>query len=323
VALDTTASVTEGIREIFTTIVIAIVLVAFVVYLFLQNWRATLIPLLAVPVSLIGTFVFFPLFGFSVNTLSLFGLVLAIGLVVDDAIVVVEAVERHIEHGLDPRSASLKAMEEISGPLVGIALVLATVFVPTIFIPGITGRLYQQFAATIAISVLLSAFNALTLSPSLASLLLRPRSGAPSLLRRFFDWFNRVFDRSTAGYLRWSRVLIDKSAVAFLILIAAGIGAGFLSQRVPSGFLPVEDQGYLFMHLQLPSGASLERTEGAAKKVEQVLLHTPGVKYTTSVLGFSLLNQVNTTYTGFLFVTLDEWSAARAGKRNIRKSCSA
>ena len=174
VALDTTESVTEGIKEILTTIVIAIVLVAIVVYLFLQSWRATLIPLLAVPVSLIGTFVFFPLFGFSVNTLSLFGLVLAIGLVVDDAIVVVEAVQRKIEEGLDPKTASLKAMEEISGPLVGIALVLATVFVPTIFIPGITGRLYQQFAATIAISVILSAFNALTLSPALAAVLLKP-----------------------------------------------------------------------------------------------------------------------------------------------------
>ena len=160
--------------------------------------------------------------------------------------------------------------------------------------------------------MVLSAFNALTLSPALAALLLKPRSGVPGLLRRFFDWFNRVFDRSTEGYLRWSRVLIDKSAVAFLMLIAAGIGAGFISQHVPSGFLPVEDQGYLFMHLQLPVGASLERTEAAAKKVEQVLLHTPGVKYTTSVLGFSLLNQVNTTYTAFFFVTLDDWSARQS-----------
>src|SRR6516165_3213810 len=192
-ALDTTTSVTEGTREILKTIAIAIALVAIVVYLFLQSWRATLIPLLAVPVSLIGTFVFFPLLGFSINTLSLFGLVLAIGLVVDDAIVVVEAVEHHIEEGLDPKRASLRAMEEISGPLVGIALVLAAVFVPTIFIPGITGRLYQQFAATIAISVILSAFNALTLSPALAALLLKPwtKHGAP--LQRFFDAFNRYF----------------------------------------------------------------------------------------------------------------------------------
>jgi HAE1 family hydrophobic/amphiphilic exporter-1 len=307
VSLDTTESVTEGMREIVTTILIAIVLVAIVVYLFLQSWRATLIPLLAVPVSLIGAFVFFPIFGFSINTLSLFGLVLAIGLVVDDAIVVVEAVERHIEEGLDPKSASLKAMQEISGPLVGIALVLATVFIPTIFIPGITGRLYQQFAATIAISVMLSAFNALTLSPALAALLLKPRTHTRGLLGRFFDRFNAYFDRSTVSYLRWSRVLINKSAVAFAILIVAGAGAAFISQHVPSSFLPVEDQGYMFLHLQLPNAASLERTEAAAKKVEQVLMHTPGVKYTTTAVGFSLLSFVNTSYTGFFFVTLDDW----------------
>jgi len=312
VSLDTTESVTEGIREIVVTIGIAIALVAIVVYLFLQSWRATLIPLLAVPVSLIGAFVFFPLFGFSINTLSLFGLVLAIGLVVDDAIVVVEAVERHMEEGLDPKRASLKAMQEISGPLVGIALVLATVFIPTIFIPGITGRLYQQFAATIAISVMLSAFNALTLSPALAALLLKPRSENHGLLRRFFDAFNRYFDRSTEGYLRWSRVLINKSAVAFLVLAAAGMGAALLSSHLPSSFLPVEDQGYLFIHLQLPNAASLERTEAAAQKVEQVLMHTPGVKYTTSAVGFSLLSFVNTSYTGFFFVTLDDWKDRRS-----------
>src|SRR5262249_52949841 len=189
IALDTTRAVTEGIKEIVVTLLIALALVIIVVYLFLQGWRATLIPLLAVPVSLVGTFVFFPLVGFSVNTLSLFGLVLAIGLVVDDAIVVVEGVERHIEEGQTPKDAALTAMEELSGPLVGIALVLSAVFVPTAFIPGITGRLYQQFALTIAISVLLSAFNALTLSPALAALLLRPRQPSRGLLRRFFDWF--------------------------------------------------------------------------------------------------------------------------------------
>src|ERR1043166_3132264 len=307
VSLDTTASVTEGIKEIVTTILIAIVLVAIVVYIFLQGWRATLIPLLAVPVSLIGTFIFFPLFGFSINTLSLFGLVLAIGLVVDDAIVVVEAVERHIEEGLSPKSAALKAMQEISGPVIGIALVLSAVFVPTIFIHGITGRIYQSFAAAIAISVVLSAFNALTLSPALAAMLLKPRSESRGLMGRFFDWFNRRFERSTEGYLRWSGTLIRKSAVAFLILVAAGAGSAFFSRHVPSSFLPVEDQGYLFIHLQLPNAASLERTEAAAAKVEQILLHTPGVKYTTSAVGFSLLSFVNTSYTGFFFVTLDEW----------------
>src|SRR5579885_781876 len=270
-------------REIVTTIGIAIVLVAIVVYIFLQGWRATLIPLLAVPVSLIGTFVLFPLLGFSINTLSLFGLVLAIGLVVDDAIVVVEAVERHIEEGMDPKSASLKAMEEISGPVIGIALVLSAVFIPTVFIPGITGRLYQQFAVTIATSVVLSAFNALTLSPALSALLLKPKQESHGLLRRFFDWFNRMFGRATEGYLHWSGVLIRKSAIAIAVLIVAGAGAAFISTRVPSSFLPGEDQGYMFLHLQLPNASSLERTEAACSKVEDILMHTPGVKYTTTV----------------------------------------
>src|SRR5438445_3020075 len=198
ISLDTTRSVVEGIREIVLTLAIAIVLVIFVVYLFLQGWRATLIPLLAVPVSLVGTFAFFPLFGFSVNTVSLFGLVLAIGLVVDDAIVVVEAVERHIEEGMAPKGAALKAMEEISGPVIGIALVLSAVFIPTAFIPGITGRLYQQFAVTIAISVVLSAFNALTLSPALSALLLRPKKQSTGPLIKFFEGLNRVLGGATA-----------------------------------------------------------------------------------------------------------------------------
>ena len=270
VALDTTRSVTEGIKEIVKTLLIALVLVIVVVYLFLQGWRATLIPLLAVPVSLVGTFVLFPLFGFSINTLSLFGLVLAIGLVVDDAIVVVEGVERHIEEGLTPKDAALKAMEELSGPVVGIALVLSAVFVPTAFIPGITGRLYQQFAVTIAISVLLSAFNALTLSPALAALLLRPRQPSHGLLRRFFDWFNRVFQRATDGYVHWSGVLVQKTAVVVVLLLVFGVAAGFFAQRVPSSFLPEEDQGYAYVSVQLPNGASLERTKAVVADVEKI-----------------------------------------------------
>src|SRR5712692_1360644 len=217
VSLDTTQAVTQGIKEILLTLVIAIVLVIIVVYIFLQGWRATLIPLLAVPVALVGTFIFFPLFGFSINTLSLFGLVLAIGLVVDDAIVVVEAVERHIEEGLTPKAAALKAMEEISGPVVGIALVLSAVFIPTAFIPGITGRLYQQFAVTIAISVALSAFNALTLSPALAALLLRPKdSTRGGLLKIFFSWFNNTFRNATNAYVRVCSFLIRKTAFALI-----------------------------------------------------------------------------------------------------------
>jgi HAE1 family hydrophobic/amphiphilic exporter-1 len=307
VALDTTRSVVQGIKEIILTLLIAIALVILVVYLFLQGWRATLIPLLAVPVSLVGTFAFFPLFGFSVNTLSLFGLVLAIGLVVDDAIVVVEAVERHIEEGMAPKAAAFKAMEEISGPVVGIALVLSAVFVPTAFIPGITGRLYQQFAMTIAISVLLSAFNALTLSPALAALLLRPKKASRGLLRRFFDWFNRIFDRGTNGYVRVCGALIRKAALAAVLLVAFGGAAGFFSSKVPSSFLPDEDQGFLYLNLQLPSAASTERTDHVAQKIENILAQTPGVEYTTSVIGFSLLSFTRSTYNAFFFVTLKPW----------------
>jgi hydrophobic/amphiphilic exporter-1 (mainly G- bacteria), HAE1 family len=307
VSLDQTLPVTEGMREILKTLLIAIVLVILVVYLFLQDWRATLIPMLAVPVSLVGTFVLFPLLGFSINTLSLFGLVLAIGLVVDDAIVVVEGVQRHIEEGLNPKDAARKAMDELSGPVIGIALVLASVFVPTAFIPGITGRLYQQFAVTIAISVLLSAFNALTLSPALASLLLRPKKESHGLLRRFFDWFNRLFGRGTEMYVRVCGQFIRKGAVAFVLLVAFGVAGIFLGSRLPSSFLPEEDQGYAYISLQLPNATSLDRTSEAAKQVEQILANTPGVEYTTSVVGFNLLSVVRTSYNAFFWVSLKPW----------------
>jgi HAE1 family hydrophobic/amphiphilic exporter-1 len=300
IALDTTLSVTEGIKEIVKTLVIALVLVILVVFIFLQGWRSTLIPLLAVPVSLVGTFILFPLFGFSINTLSLFGLVLAIGLVVDDAIVVVEGVERHIEEGMTPKNAALKAMEELSGPVVGIALVLSAVFVPTAFIPGITGRLYQQFAVTIAISVILSAFNALTLSPALAALLLRPKQPSQGLLRRFFDWFNQRFERATEGYVRWSGVLLKKTAVLIVLLLGFSVAAAFFSSRVPSSFLPDEDQGYAYINLQLPNGASLERTTAVAADIEKIILSTPGVQSSTAAVGFSLLSFVRTSYNAFL-----------------------
>jgi HAE1 family hydrophobic/amphiphilic exporter-1 len=307
VSLDTTKAVTAGMKEIVLSLLIAIGLVAIVVYIFLQGWRATLIPMLAVPVALVGTFVFFPLFGFSINTLSLLGLVLAIGLVVDDAIVVVEAVERHIEEGLAPKDAALKAMQEISGPVIGIALVLSAVFIPTALVPGITGRLYQQFAVTIAVSVILSAFNALSLSPALAALLLRPKTESHGPLRKFFDWFNRVFERATETYVSWCGVLIRKSAIALLLLAVFGVAAVFFSNRVPSSFLPDEDQGYFFVNLQLPNAASLQRTDEVAKKIETILSQSPGVKYTTSVVGFSLLSFVRTTYNAFFFVTLNPW----------------
>ena len=308
ISLDQTSAVTEGMREIIQTLLIAIVLVLLVVYLFLQDWRATLIPMLAVPVSLVGTFALFPLLGFSINTLSMFGLVLAIGLVVDDAIVVVEGVQRHIEEGLPPKDAARRAMEELSGPVIGIALVLSAVFVPTIFIPGITGRLYQQFALTIAISVVLSAFNALTLSPALAALLLRPKKKSRGPLAKFFAWFNRIFGSATELYLRLSGALIRKSVLALVALVAFGLAGIFFGRLLPSSFLPDEDQGYAFINMQLPNAASLERTAAASRQVEDILAHTPGVRYTTSVVGFSLLSFVRTSYNAFYFVTLKPWS---------------
>src|ERR1700682_6225288 len=308
VSLDQTRAVTEGMKEIIQTLLIAIVLVILVVYLFLQDWRATLIPMLAVPVSLVGTFILFPLFGFSINTLSMFGLVLAIGLVVDDAIVVVEGVQRHIEDGLAPKDAARAAMEELSGPVIGIALVLSAVFVPTVFIPGITGRLYQQFALTIAISVILSAFNALTLSPALSALLLRPKKESNGLLQKFFNWFNRVFARATEGYVRLSGGLIRKGALALAVLAIFAIAGIVFARFVPSSFLPDEDMGYVFINMQLPNAASQERTGAASRDVEKILSETPGVQYYSSVIGFSLLSYVRTSYNAFYFVNFKPWS---------------
>src|ERR1700685_2036594 len=307
VSLDQTLPVIEGMKEILETLVIAIVLVILVVYLFLQDWRATLIPMLAVPVSLVGTFVIFPLVGFSINTLSMFGLVLAIGLVVDDAIVVVEGVQHHIEEGLSPKDAAIKAMAELSGPVVGIALVLAAVFVPTAFIPGITGRLYQQFAVTIAISVMLSAFNALTLSPALSALLLKPKKETRGPLGKFFRPFNSYWERSTDSFVRWSGDVIRKGALVLVLLAVAGGAAWLIGAHLPTSFLPDEDQGYLYINMQLPNAASLERTSAAARQVEKILADTPGVQYTTSVVGFSLLSFVRTSYNAFFWVSLKPW----------------
>src|SRR5438034_2430099 len=319
ISLDQTSAVTEGMKEIVETLVIAILLVVFVIYIFLQDWRATLIPLLAVPVSLVGTFVFFPLFGFSINTLSMFGLVLAIGLVVDDAIVVVEGVQRHIEEGLAPKDAARKAMEELSGPVVAIALVLSSVFVPTAFIPGITGRLYQQFAVTIAISVVLSAFNALTLSPALAALLLRPKKKSRGPLAKFFTWFNRMFGRGAELYVRLCGGVIRKGALAFVVIAGFAVAAGFFGSRLPSSFLPDEDQGYVFVNMQLPNAASLERTAAASRQVEAIIANTPGVQYTTSVAGFSLLSFVRTSYNAFYFVTLKPWGERKTSAEQYQE----
>jgi HAE1 family hydrophobic/amphiphilic exporter-1 len=285
IALDTTLAVTEGIKEIIKTLYEALILVIIVVFIFLQGWRATLIPLLAVPVSLVGTFMLFPLFGFSINTLSLFGLVLAIGLVVDDAIVVVEAVEHHIEQGMSPKEATLKAMEEVSGPVIAIAVILA--------------------------AVIISAFNALTLSPALSALLLRKKTKAWGPLQKFYDWFNRIFGRSTDGYVRWCDHLIRKSKLSLLFLLGTAVLAGFFGKLLPTSFLPDEDQGYVYAGLQLPDAASLQRTDEVTKKAEEIIQKTPGVKYCTSIIGYSMLSGVANTYSSFFFITLEDWAARK------------
>jgi HAE1 family hydrophobic/amphiphilic exporter-1 len=318
VSLDTTLAVTAGIDEIVKTLFEALGLVIVVVFIFLQGFRATLIPLLAVPVSLVGTFAVFPLLGFSINTLSLFGLVLAIGLVVDDAIVVVEAVEHHIEQGLAPREATLKAMEEVSGPVVAIALILTAVFVPTAFIPGITGRMYQQFAVTIAVSVIISAFNALTLSPALAAMLLRPRRPARGPLGAFFRWFNRWFGRATDGYVRWSGVLMRRAVLSMGLLAVMAAATGFLGTKLPKGFIPQEDLGYLYLSVQLPYAASLQRTSAVCDQIDAILKTTPGIQYYTGVAGFSLLSTVFTTYNAFYFITLEPWDVRTPKGLNAR-----
>src|SRR6186713_1784442 len=307
ISLDTTLPVTEGINEILHTLGEAIVLVIIVVFVFLQNWRATLIPLLTVPVSLVGAFMFFPLLGFSINVLSLLGLVLAIGIVVDDALVVVEAVMHHIEHGMAPKEATIKAMEEVSGPVVAIGLILSAVFVPVGFMGGITGRLYQQFAITIAISVLLSVVNALTLSPALAAMLLKPATGKKSFLTPFYNGFNRVFGWSTDRYVSFAGILARKMvrSLAFIgILVFATVS---LVQRIPGGFVPEEDQGYLLVNALLPDAASLERTDAVMRKAEAVLKSNKAVDGFNTITGYSLLTGAYSSNMGFFFVQLKPW----------------
>jgi HAE1 family hydrophobic/amphiphilic exporter-1 len=307
--LDTTVPVTEGAKEIVITLLEAIGLVILVVFVFLQNWRATLIPILTIPVSLVGTFVFFPMMGFSTNTLSLLGLVLAVGLVVDDAIVVVEAIEAKIEQGLSPRDAALKAMDEVSGALIGIALVLSSVFIPAGFIPGITGSLYQQFALTIAFSVLISAFNALTLSPALGALILRPRAeGARrGLLARFFAGFDRGFAAAQKGYVRVCGFLIRKVVVTLVVLAAFTAAAGGLGNIIPTSFMPQEDQAFFLMDTQLPEAASMQRTNAVMRKIDEILKAEPGVHFVNAVTGYSLLSQTVSPRNGAYFVQLDPY----------------
>jgi hydrophobe/amphiphile efflux-1 (HAE1) family protein len=315
VTLDTTLAITAGIEEIVHTLFEAVILVILVVFIFLQNWRATLIPLLTVPVSLVGTFMVFPLLGFSVNVLSLLGLVLAIGIVVDDAIVVVEAVIHHIEHGLSPKEATAQAMKEVSGPVVAIALVLMAVFVPVAFMGGITGRLYQQFAVTIAISVAFSALNALTLSPALSAMLLKPAKR--SFLSPFYDWFNRHFGRFTNGYTSFTGILVRKAFRSMVLVGLVAVLAVVVGTRIPGGFVPDEDNGYFFVNVQLPDAASLERTDAAARRVEEVVASTKGVQFTTAINGYSMLTGAYASNTAFIFVSLKPWGERGAKEEHV------
>ena len=308
VSLDTTKPITAGIREIVTTLLIAIVLVVLVVFIFIQDFRATLIPTLAIPVSLVGAFTLFPMLGFTVNTLSLLGLVLAIGIVVDDAIVVVEAVQVKIEQGLTPKQATIAAMKEVTAPVIATTMVLVAVFVPVASMGGITGRLYQQFAITIAVSVVFSSLNALTLSPALCSLILREPKPGRGPLRRFFSGFNRTFDRASTGYLKFANVVARKiqRGVIFIIVLSGSIL--LVSKLIPGGFIPEEDMGYFMVNIQLPDAASIQRSDVIARQVEDILFaHEEDIKYVTTATGFSLLSNSMAPNAGFLFVTTTDW----------------
>lgn len=307
VSLDATEPIIAGIDEIIETLIIALILVVFVVFIFIQDWRATLIPTLAIPVSLIAAFMFFPLLGFTINSLSLLGLVLAIGIVVDDAIVVVEAVQVNIEKGMSPKAATSAAMREVSGPIVATTLVMVAVFVPVAAMAGITGSLYQQFAITIAVSVVFSSINALSLSPALCSLLMKKPEPAKGPLGRFFTGFNNWFDRNTTSYTKVTAVVAGKLKRGVIYLLITFVAAGIFGSLVPSGFLPEEDQGYYFVNVQLPNAASLQRTDAVTAQIEQLLMQNEDVEYVTAVTGFSMLSGAMIPNNAFLFVKLKNW----------------
>jgi len=307
IVYDTTPAVEASIHEILKTFVEALILVTIVVFVFLQNIRATIIPLLTIPISLVGTFIFFPVLGFSVNTLSMFGLVLAIGIVVDDAIVVVEAVIHHLEHGLPPKEATIKAMSEVSGPVVGIALILSAVFVPVALLGGLVGSMYRQFALTIAISVLLSAFNALSLTPALCALMLKEPKPMRGPLGAFFRGFNKIFDVTTNGYVHVSRLLVRRGIVTIGIVGIVVLGAGFFAKKIPSGFIPDEDQGIFGVNVQLPPGASLARTSEVLRKVEEILAKTDGIESYQTIGGYGVVTNTYQSNYGSLFARLKPW----------------
>lgn len=307
IVYDTTPAVEASIHEILKTFVEALILVTLVVYIFLQNLRATIIPLLTIPVSLIGTFIFFPVLGFSINTLSMFGLVLAIGIVVDDAIVVVEAVIHHLEHGMTPKEATYQAMKEVSGPVVGIALILSAVFVPVALLGGLVGSMYKQFALTIAISVLLSAFNALTLTPALCGMLLRPPKPAWGPLGIFFKWFNKIFDVTTNAYVNTARILVRRGIITVAIVGVVILGAGLFAKLIPAGFIPDEDQGIFGVNVQLPPGASLTRSSEVLREVEGILGKAEGIDSYATIGGYGVVTNTYQSNYGTIFARLKPW----------------
>ncbi|HWC72996.1 MAG TPA: multidrug efflux RND transporter permease subunit [Gemmatimonadales bacterium] len=318
ITYDTTPAVQASITSILHTLIEAFILVTLVVFIFLQSFRATLIPLLTVPVSLVGTFIFFPMLGFSLNTLTMFGLVLAIGIVVDDAIVVVEAVMHHIEHDKTPHDATVQAMKEVSGPVIAIALILCAVFVPVALLGGLTGRLYQQFALTIAISVLLSAFSALSLSPALSAMILKAGHGEAKgpigkILAKFFGWFNRVFERTTTGYVNVSRIFVRRAVLALGVIGVSILLTGGLARILPGGFVPDEDQGIFMINVQLPLGSSLQRTDGVLRQIEAVLAQTEGVDACNAIGGLGMLTNSFSPEFGSFFCRLKPWDE-RKGK---------
>jgi multidrug efflux pump len=317
---DTTPYVSESIHEVFKTLRDAVLLVALVVLVFLQNWRSAIIPLIAVPVAIIGTFAAMAVMGFSLNTLSLFGLVLAIGIVVDDAIVVVEATEHHIEQGMTPLAAAHQAMSEVSAPVIAIGLVLACVFIPCVFITGITGRFFRQFALTIAVSTILSTLNSLTLSPALCALLLKQRHEHRDplswVLNLLFGWFFRLFNAafslSIAGYAWSVGKLLRVSVLVLLVYGGLLYLTGWSFNQVPTGFIPNQDQGYLFVVVQLPDSASLERTTEAMAHIDEIVHDTPGVAHTIRIAGMSFVMGANGSHLGTMFVMLDPFEERQA-----------
>ncbi len=318
ITLDSTLPIKASMEAIVHTLFEAIILVLIVVYLFLQSFRATIIPMLTVPVSLLGVFIMFPMLGFSVNTLTMFGLVLAIGIVVDDAIVVVEAVQHHIEHGKSPVDATRQAMKEVSGPVVAIALILCAVFVPVAFMGGVTGALYQQFAITIAVSVVFSAINALTLSPALSAMLLRAPKPGRGPVAWFFRKFNQFFDWVTAGYGSVVGGLTRKATRSMLLLVIVCGGIYLMGGMVPGGFIPDEDKGFMFVAIELPEGASLQRSDELLKQVEEVVCNTEGVRSAIAISGMNILNSLNFPNSAMMFVGLDDWEERKDPKLHAK-----